>query len=76
MKRSLPTWLIIAIVVFAFAHQDFWYWSSDTIVLGFMPIGLAYHATYSIGCACLWACAVKFAWPSDVERWAAEEDGD
>lgn len=72
MKRALPTWLIVAVVIYAIAHQDFWYWDSDTILFGFMPIGLAYHALYSIAAATLWACAVKWAWPSDIEKWADE----
>ena len=29
-------------------HQDFWLWDSHTLVLGFLPSGLAYHAVFSI----------------------------
>ena len=59
-----------------FAHQDFWWWGDDTLVLGFMPIGLAYHALFSVVCSCLWALAVLKAWPEEIERWAAEETPD
>ncbi len=56
------------IILLAILHQDFWWWNdNDTMVLGFIPIGLAYHAGVSIAAACLWAMAVKFCWPTDLE---------
>ena len=65
---------IIFIVLF-FLHQDFWNWDNRDLVFGFMPVGLAYHAGFSIAAALLWASAVKWAWPSDIEEWA-DEAGD
>lgn len=65
-----------AVIVFACAvvlgiiHQDFWWWDDKTLVFGFLPIGLAYHAFYSIMAAVLWAAAVKWAWPIHIEEWA------
>ena len=29
-----------------FLHQDSWAWDDQSLVLGFMPIGLAYHAVF------------------------------
>ena len=55
------------------AHQDFWLWADDSLVFGFMPMGLAYHALFSVACSCLWALAVFKAWPEEIERWAEEE---
>ena len=55
------------------AHQDFWLWADDSLVFGFMPVGLAYHALFSVACSCLWALAVFKAWPEEIERWAEEE---
>ena len=73
MKR----WIILALfIIFAVLHQDFWNWDNSNLVLGFMPVGLAYHATYSIVCAIFWACVLKFAWPSDLEKWADGEDAE
>ena len=40
-----------------------------------MPIGLFYHAMYSLAAALLWAFAIKYAWPSKLVEWAEEEDG-
>ena len=62
------------IVMLAVLHQDVWLWSNDDLVFGFMPIGLAYHAGFSIVAACLWALMVKFAWPTELERWAEQGD--
>jgi len=54
-------------------HQDSWAWDDQTLVRGFMPIGLAYHAAFSIGCAILGALAIKYVWPHDLEKLAEEE---
>ena len=55
------------IVVLAIAHQDFWNWNDPKLIFDFLPIGLAYHAVYSVLCGVVWALAVKFAWPSDTD---------
>ena len=57
-----------SIVFLAILHQDFWWWDdSETLVLGFIPVSLAYHAGVSIVAACLWALAVKFCWPRETD---------
>jgi hypothetical protein len=71
MKRKIP-W--IAAAVLFVLHQDCWNWSNQSLLFGFMPIGLAYHATFSVLAACVWALAVKFAWPDEVERWAEQPE--
>ena len=53
-------------------HQDFWWWDDATLVLGFLPVGLAFHALFSIGCAVLGWLAIKIAWPHDLEAFAEE----
>ena len=67
-------WIIF--VLLFLLHQDVWFWDDRTLVLGFMPIGLAYHALFSLIAALLWASAIKWAWPSDIEAWADEADHD
>lgn len=57
--------LIIALIVL---HQDFWWWDDiEPLVFGFLPIGLAYHAMISIAAAIVWALAVRYCWPKDVD---------
>jgi hypothetical protein len=63
--------LFIALFVL---HQDYWLWNDRTLVLGFLPVGLAYHALYSIAAALLWAFAVRFAWPAHLEALAEQAD--
>ena len=70
-RRWSPAIWLAAILLFLL-HQDLWFWSDGTLVFGFLPIGLAYHALYSIAAACLWALAVRFAWPRTLEDWASE----
>ena len=62
----------ILVVLLLILHQDNWFWEDATLVFGFMPIGLAYHALYSIAAACLWALAIKIAWPHHLEALAEE----
>ena len=62
------------IVIMAIIHQDFWRWDNKTLVFGFMPLGLFYHALFSCMAAGVWALAIKWAWPSDIEEWAESAD--
>lgn len=68
MHRHL---IYIALILLALLHQDFWFWDDPTLVLGFMPIGLAYHSAYCIVAAGVWLLATKYAWP---EPDSGEED--
>jgi len=63
------------ILLLLILHQDFWFWdNSETLVFGFIPIGLAYHAGVSVAACVLWALAVRFCWPSGVDDLADEPD--
>ncbi len=59
MKRLIAI-LVIALMI---AHQDNWNWTDDTMVFGFMPIGLFYHVCLSIAAAFVWLVACTIAWP-------------
>jgi hypothetical protein len=63
----------ILFLALLFLHQDFWNWSSEEMVLGGVPIGLFYHALFSLACSGLGAWAVLRAWPSDWEQYAEDE---
>ncbi len=64
-KRILLTSLVAA---FYLLHQDFWNWGKiHPLVLGFLPVGLAYHVGYSVMAAVLMAVMVRFAWPQDLD---------
>lgn len=71
--------LFVLVLVLGVLHQDFWNWDNGGLVFGFMPVGLAYHAGYTLAAVMLWCFAIKFAWPSELEAWAEsgeEESGD
>ena len=52
-----------------------WNWTkSEPLVFGVLPIGLAYHAGYSLLAAVTMAVLVKFAWPKHLES-VQPEDG-
>lgn len=65
---------VVVFIVLAILHQDFWNWDSAELVFGFMPVGLAYHALYSMVAAAFWGIVMKVAWPHDLERWAEGDD--
>ena len=69
IKRAL---LLIIVGALYVLHQDFWFWSAARpLVFGFIPIGLFYHACYTIVTAVVMWLLVKHAWP-----WHLEEEGD
>lgn len=66
MKKVLLTLMVIAVYAL---HQDCWNWrKSDPFVFGFLPIGLAYHAAFSILAAVMMWVLVRYAWPKDLEE--------
>ena len=71
MKRWL---LVLAVAVLYVLHQDIWFWrTARPLVFGFLPVGLAYHAAFSIAASGVLWLLVRFAWPQHLED-AAEED--
>ena len=66
MKKRIALTLLVA--VFYALHQDVWNWRGITpLVFGFLPIGLAYHAAYSLCAAGIMAVLVRFAWPRGLD---------
>lgn len=63
------------VLLLAVLHFDFWYWDDRTLLFGFLPIGLGFHAGFSIACAVVWLMAVHCAWPDRLEAWAEEGAG-
>jgi hypothetical protein len=58
--------LVIALVYAL--HQDVWLWrSARPLVFGFLPVGLAYHAAYTVGISLLMWVLVKYHWPSHLD---------
>ena len=73
MKKFL---LFLMVVVVYLLHQDNWNWKNSDLVFGILPVGLAYHAGYSILAAVMMAVLVKFAWPKHLEEVQPEKPDD
>lgn len=64
-RRVLLVALVLAVYLL---HQDFWWWrTAKPLLFGFLPIGLFYHACYSVAAAAVMWLLVKYAWPSHLE---------
>ncbi|MGI9453591.1 MAG: DUF3311 domain-containing protein [Pirellulales bacterium] len=63
MKPAHGVWALILFLIIA--HQDIWFWDDTTLVFGFLPVALAYHACISLAAAFTWYLATRFCWPSD-----------
>lgn len=70
MKKKSPLAFLVwgLVLLLLIIHQDNWFWDDNTLVFGFMPIGLLYHACISIGAATTWYLATLFAWPEELEE--------
>ena len=64
MKKVMALLFLLLFIV----HHDFWFWNEGWLLFGFLPIGLAYHALFSILCSVVWALAIKFAWPDHLKE--------
>jgi hypothetical protein len=72
MKKTLLILMVVAIYVL---HQDWWNWhKTEPLVLGVLPIGLAYHAAYSVLAAIMMSILVKFAWPEHLDSVEPQRD--
>jgi hypothetical protein len=62
MLALLATALLYAL------HQDFWFWrEARPLVFGFLPIGLFYHAAYTVATSALLWMLVRWHWPAHLE---------
>ncbi len=69
MRRLLLLLWVAAVLAL---HQDVWLWRDRTLVFGFLPVGLAYHAAYCLLASLTMALLVRFMWPAELETAARE----
>jgi hypothetical protein len=61
--------LIVAFFVLLFVlHQDFWWKNDASLVLGFLPVSLAYHVAWTLLVALGWFFVGKFCWPEGLDE--------
>jgi hypothetical protein len=58
-------WCLLMVLVVL--HQDYWQWDESSLVLGFLPYPLAYHACISLAAAVVWVLATVYCWPTELE---------
>ena len=66
--------IAFAVLLFYALHQDFWFWrEARPLVFGILPIGLFYHAVYTLAVSLVVWGLIRVAWPAHLE---AGEDAD
>jgi hypothetical protein len=64
LRNNLMKYLVWGLVlVLIILHQDIWNWDNDRLVMGVVPVTLAYHAGISIAASIAWFMMIQFAWP-------------
>jgi hypothetical protein len=64
-KRTL---VILFFVLLLVLHQDFWWRNDATLVLGILPVSLAYHVVWTLLVAVGWFLVTKFCWPQELDE--------
>jgi len=64
-KRILILLFFLLLLVL---HQDFWWRSDATLVLGIFPVSLAYHIGWTLLVAVGWFMVTKFCWPHALDE--------
>ena len=67
-KGAVITFMLVLFVL----HQDSWFRDDATLILGILPIGLAYHMAFTAVAAIAWLVIVRFAWP----KYLVEEENE
>jgi hypothetical protein len=77
LKNKTRLFLVAAVAVLYVLHQDFWFWRTARVFgilpIGFIPVGLFYHACFSVAAALLMWLLVKYAWPAHLEEEVEQE---
>lgn len=61
--------LILGLFVLLFLlHQDFWWRDDPRLVLGILPVSLAYHVVWTLLVAGGWFLVTKFCWPHELDE--------
>ena len=65
----MPAALLVAALYVL--HQDVWFWrEARPLVFGVLPIGLFYHAVYTLASSLVLWYLVRSRWPSHLENLA------
>jgi hypothetical protein len=65
---SQRTLITAGFVLLFFLHQDFWWKDAPTLVLGILPVSLAYQVVWTLFVAGGWLLVAKQAWPDEFDH--------
>ena len=66
MKKAF---LIILILVLYALHQDLWFWrAARPLLFGFLPVGIWYHALFTLAVSLVMGVLIREAWPAHLEE--------
>ncbi len=71
---GVVVWLVFGALFLL--HHDFWNWDNRGLLLGWMPVGMAWHVGFSLIAALFWAVVCRRAWPVSLEAWASSGPAD
>lgn len=58
----------ILIGLFYALHQDLWFWfETRPLVFGVLPIGLFYHAAFTVATSLMLVVLVRLLWPTSLD---------
>jgi len=64
LVRRVPVGSIVVGGLVYLLHQDFWFWrSAQPLVFGLLPIGLFYHAAYTVASSLVLWALLRSLWP-------------
>ena len=66
--RSKSGVAALLIAVMYALHQDIWFWRTPAVVFGILPIGLFYHAAYTLVTSLLLWLLIRLIWPAHLEN--------
>ncbi len=69
------TIIAVYFVLLFILHQDFWLKNDPRLVLGFLPVSLAYHVVWTLLVAFGWFLVGKFCWPQQLDEAAPKGGG-
>ena len=70
-----PAILVITLGALYILHQDFWFWrTAHPLMFGFLPVGLTYHAGFTIITSLVLQLLVNKAWPAHLEEEVEQGD--
>ncbi len=58
---------ILLVALLLVAHQDYWQWGRDDLVLGFLPYTMAWHMGLCLVSAVVWVWITLICWPKHLD---------